>query len=37
MLQARPWFLVPWMVEEQVELVGGMLQLTVSAIRNGEW
>lgn len=34
---ARAWFLVPWMVEELVEMVGSLLQLMVSAARNGLW
>lgn len=33
----RPWFLVPWMVEELVEMVGSFMQLTVTAARSGQW
>jgi len=29
------WFLVPWLVEEVFEMVGGMLQLITNAVREG--
>jgi hypothetical protein len=37
LVQARPWFLVPWMVEELIEMVGSLLQVMVNAARHGNW
>jgi len=32
-----PWLLVPWLVEESIEMVGGFIHFTVQAARNREW
>jgi len=33
----KPWFLVPWLVEETIEMVGGFIHFTIQAARNKEW
>ncbi|XP_023339628.1 uncharacterized protein LOC111709918 isoform X2 [Eurytemora carolleeae] len=33
----RPWFLVPWLVEECIEMAGGALQFLLHMSRNGGW
>jgi len=33
----NPWFLVPWLVEETIEMVGGFIHFTIQATRNENW
>jgi len=33
----KPWFLVPWLVEETIEMVGGFIHFTIQAARNKNW
>eukprot|EP00092_Neocalanus_flemingeri_P027706 GFUD01030071.1.p1 GENE.GFUD01030071.1~~GFUD01030071.1.p1 ORF type:complete len:328 (+),score=95.45 GFUD01030071.1:75-1058(+) len=33
----KPWLLVPWLVEELIEMVGGFIHFTIQAARNKEW
>jgi len=33
----KPWFLVPWMVEECIEMIGGFIHFSIQAARNNEW
>ena len=36
-VQGNPWFLVPWLVEETIEMVGGFIHFTIQATRNKNW
>jgi len=33
----KPWLLVPWLVEETIEMVGGFIHFTIQAVGNNEW
>jgi len=35
--KGNPWFLVPWLVEETIEMVGGFIHFTIQATRNKNW
>jgi len=35
--KGKPWFLIPWLVEETIEMVGGFIHFTIQAARNKEW
>jgi len=34
---SKPWLLVPWLVEESIEMVGGFIHFTIQAARNNQW
>ena len=35
--KSKPWLLVPWLVEESIEMVGGFIHFTIQAARNNQW
>jgi hypothetical protein len=31
MLKSKPWYLVPWLEEESIEMVGGFIHFSIQA------